>query len=101
MGDLVHLNGVKAFVAVARSGSTIEAAVELGFSQSAISRQVADFERYVGTRLFGRRQGGMRLNSAGTLVLPAAVEILRLAESMTAAAAAEPLPRGRSKCANS
>jgi DNA-binding transcriptional LysR family regulator len=68
----------------------------LGFSQSAISRQIADFERYVGTTLFSRRQGGLRLNAAGTQVLPLAVEILRLAESMIGAAAAEPRPRGRS-----
>jgi DNA-binding transcriptional LysR family regulator len=92
----VHLNGVKAFVAVATLGSTIEAAAELGFSQSAVSRQIADFERYVGTTLFSRRRG-LRLNSAGTRVLPTAVEILRLAESMTGAAAAEPRPRDRAK----
>ncbi|MDQ4501789.1 LysR family transcriptional regulator [Sinomonas sp. ASV322] len=87
MGGTVHLSGVRAFVAVARCGSTTEAAAELGFTQSAVSRQVADFERFVGTKLFGRRQGGMRLNSAGTEVFPAAVEILRLAESMTGMAA--------------
>lgn len=78
----MQLSWVCAFVAVARHGSTVGAAAELGFTQSAISRQVADFERYVGSRLFGRRQGGMRLNSAGTVVYPKAVEILRLVESM-------------------
>ncbi|WP_415855996.1 LysR family transcriptional regulator [Sinomonas sp. G460-2] len=83
----MHLSGVRAFVAVVRYGSMTDAAAELGFTQSAISRQVADFERYVGTKLFGRGPGGMRLNAAGVEVFPIAVEILRLAESMPEAAA--------------
>jgi DNA-binding transcriptional LysR family regulator len=98
VGRAVHLSAVKAFVAVATLGSTIEAAGTLGFSQSAVSRQVADFERYVGTTLFARGQGGLRLNSAGREVLPLAMEVLRLAQSMTTTAAAEPRPRARSHC---
>ena len=81
----MRLSGVRAFVAVARCGSMTEAAAELGFTQSAISRQVADFERYVGTKLFGRGPGGMRLTAAGVHAYPTAVEILRLAESIAAA----------------
>ncbi|WP_422933933.1 LysR family transcriptional regulator [Sinomonas sp. P47F7] len=95
----MHLSGVRAFVAVVRCGSMTDAAAELGFTQSAISRQVADFERYVGTKVFGRGAGGMRLNSAGRQVFPTAVEILRLADSMPEAAATAgsqaPGPRGR------
>ncbi len=98
VGRAVHLSAVKAFVAVATLGSTTDAAATLGFSQSAVSRQVADFERYVGTTLFARRHGGLRLNSAGTEVLPLATEILRLAQTMTITAAAEPRPRARSQC---
>jgi DNA-binding transcriptional LysR family regulator len=98
VGRAVHLSAVKAFVAVATLGSTIEAAATLGFSQSAVSRQLADFERYVGTTLFARRQGGLRLNCAGTEVLPLAIEILRLAQTMPIAAAAQPQPRTRSHC---
>ena len=91
----MHLSAVRAFVAVASCGSTVEAAIELGFTQSAVSRQIADFERFVGRKLFGRRQGGMRLNAAGMEVLPAAVEILRLAESMGAVSSgAQPRSRG-------
>ncbi|NUP73781.1 MAG: LysR family transcriptional regulator [Sinomonas sp.] len=100
VGNMVHLSGIRAFVAVAKYGSTIDAAAELGFTQSAISRQVADFERYVGTNLFGRRQGGMRLNAAGRDVLPAAVEILRLADSIAARPAAQGLPAGLPKAQN-
>ncbi|WP_138443190.1 LysR family transcriptional regulator [Sinomonas susongensis] len=76
------LSAVRAFVAVARCGSTVGAAAELGFTQSAISRQVAEFERYVGTRLFGRSRGGMRLNPQGEALLPKAVALLQLANSM-------------------
>jgi DNA-binding transcriptional LysR family regulator len=89
----MHLKGVRAFIAVASCGSMTEAAAKLGFTQSAISRQVADFERYVGTRLFSRGPGGMRLNAAGVDVYPTAVEIIRLAESIAARPAAHGLSR--------
>ncbi|WP_428985679.1 LysR family transcriptional regulator [Sinomonas terricola] len=96
----MHLSGIRAFVAVAQCGSTTEAAAELGFTQSAISRQVADFERYVGTKVFSRGQGGLRLNAMGTAVLPTAVEILRLAESMPETAAVEQRSHGRPRPRN-
>lgn len=84
------LSAVRAFVAVARCGSTVGAAAELGFTQSAISRQVSEFERYVGSKLFGRCREGMRLNPAGEAILPKAVALLQLAYSIPLLAATIP-----------
>lgn len=51
--------------AVAERGSFTAAAAALGYSQSAVSRQVAALERSAGARLFERGPGGVRLTAAG------------------------------------
>lgn len=54
---------------VAECGSFTAAAVTLGYTQSAISRQVAAAEREVGVQLFDRVTGGVRLTVAGQVLL--------------------------------
>jgi molybdate transport repressor ModE-like protein len=61
---------------VAERGSFSAAAVELGYTQSGISRQVAVLEQEVGHRLFERRTGGVRLTSAGQALLRHAAVVL-------------------------
>src|ERR687885_400028 len=58
----LELRHLLALDAVAREGSFGRAAVSLGYTQSAISQQIAALERIVGERLL-ERQGG----PAGTL----------------------------------
>lgn len=84
--DDVELRHLRALRAVAEEGSFIGAADVLGFSQAAISQQIAGLERAVGLPLFDR-PGGPRpptLTPAGRLLLRHAEEIatrLEAAES--------------------
>lgn len=58
------------FVEVARRGSFTAAAQALGYTQSAISRQVAGLESEFGAALFDRLPRGVRLTEAGRCLLP-------------------------------
>ena len=57
------------FLELARSGSLRKAAEQLHVSASAINRQILQAEEELGMRLFERLPDGMRLTSAGELLL--------------------------------
>ncbi len=54
-----------AFEAAARHGSFTKAAVELAQTQSAVCRQIAGLEEFLGVRLFRRSKRGVVLTEAG------------------------------------
>ncbi|GAB3844242.1 hypothetical protein GCM10027610_058350 [Dactylosporangium cerinum] len=72
----VSIVGLRVFRAVAERGTLTAAAGALGYTQSAVSRQVASVERAAGARLLERRHDGVHLTPAGQLVLRRAVTVL-------------------------
>lgn len=63
------LVALRVFREVAERGTLTAAATALGYTQSAVSRQIAALERAAGTPLLERRYDGVRLTAAGRLVL--------------------------------
>jgi DNA-binding transcriptional LysR family regulator len=68
--------GLRVLRAVAQVGSFSAAARSLGYTQSAISRQVAALETVAGRRLFDRSRDGVILTPAGARLLARAVRVL-------------------------
>ncbi|MFF4252603.1 LysR family transcriptional regulator [Streptomyces sp. NPDC001663] len=72
----VSLTALRVFRAVAEQGTFTAAAASLGYTQSAVSRQIASVERAAGARLLERRRDGVRLTAAGRVVLRRAGAVL-------------------------
>lgn len=72
----MDLQGLRAFVAVGHHGSIRGAANALGYSESAVSRHIAAFERSLGAPVFARERAGMLLTDLGASILPLATEVL-------------------------
>lgn len=72
----VSLTALRVFRAVAEQGTFTAAAASLGYTQSAVSRQIAAIERVAGAELLERRRDGVRLTAAGHLVMRRATVVL-------------------------
>jgi DNA-binding transcriptional LysR family regulator len=68
--------GLRVLREVAQAGSFSAAAHALGYTQSAVSRQVAALEAVAGRRLFDRSRLGVVLTPAGSRLLPRAIRVL-------------------------
>jgi molybdate transport repressor ModE-like protein len=86
----VELRHLAALEAIARTGSFGAAARDLGYTQSAVSQQIAQLERSVGQRLVERPGGPrpVRLTEAGELLLKHADAIVAQLEAARADMAA-------------
>ena len=71
-----NLQKYRAFVEAARCGSFTLAAEKLSYTQSAISRMVADLEREWGFPLLERGRGGVRPTSEGAQMIPRAQALI-------------------------
>lgn len=82
----LEIRHLLALVAVVETGTFSEAAEQLGYTQSAVSQQVSNLERIVGTPLFDRPGGRrpVRLTAAGTMLLGHARAVLALVSSAAA-----------------
>lgn len=67
------------FHAVASTGSVTRAADRLSISQPAVSKQLAQFERSVGSKLFDREARGVRLTDAGRTLAIYSAKLFELA----------------------
>ena len=64
----ITLAGLRVLRETAERGTFTAAAAALGYTQSAVSRQIAGLERAVGTPLFERRPEGPRLTREGRML---------------------------------
>lgn len=78
---------IRIFLAVARSGQILKAAVGLKLNHATVSRQVTALEEELGVKLLDRRNQGSHLTSAGEALLLAAEnmesEFLRVQPQLT------------------
>lgn len=76
MATDVSPTGLRVLREVAQAGSFSAAAESLGYTQSAVSRQVAALEAAAGRRLFERGRQGVTLTRAGARLLESAARVL-------------------------
>lgn len=76
LGDDFSVSWLRMFTEVARLGSFTAAARGLGYTQSAVSRQISALEGQAGAPLFDRLPRGVRLTEAGRCLLPHAEAVL-------------------------
>ncbi len=71
---------LKYFIAVAEYLNFSEAAIKVGISQSAISQQIAELEKQVGTPLIIRKKRPLQLTSAGKILLKESYSLVTRAD---------------------
>lgn len=92
----MNLNHLSIFQAVAVADSISRGAEQLHISQSAVSKQLADFEQALGLKLFDRLPRGVRLTESGRLLLGYANRLFAIeAEAERALVDLRQLVRGR------
>jgi len=92
----MNLNHLAIFHAVAREGSITLGAERLHISQPAVSKQLQELEKSLGTLLFDRLPRGVRLTETGELLESYARRLFGLeAEAKSALAEMRGLERGR------
>ena len=76
MATDISPTGLRVLREAAQAGSFSAAAASLGYTQSAVSRQVAALESATGRELFHRGRQGVTLTAAGVRLLASAVRVL-------------------------
>jgi DNA-binding transcriptional LysR family regulator len=76
----IELRHLRYFVALADAGSFTHAAERMFVAQPTLSQQIRRLEDIVGTPLLQRRREGLRLTTAGTVLLDASRNVLSLVD---------------------
>ncbi|MBP8183858.1 MAG: LysR family transcriptional regulator, partial [Rhodoferax sp.] len=71
----VTLRELRLLLAVAKAGSILKAADEIGLTQPAASRALADLEKTMGVRLFDRTNRGVEATPQGRILLTRSLSI--------------------------
>jgi len=79
---------LRAFVAVARSGSVSKAALQLHLTQPGVSLKLKQLQEQLGLTLFKRHPQGLSLTADGMALLPSAEQALASARAFSQTAAA-------------
>jgi DNA-binding transcriptional LysR family regulator len=74
-------NDLRFLLAIARTGSTLAAAKELGVSQPTVQRRLAALEEGIGRKLAEHHPTGYRLTELGKALLPHAIDVERSVEA--------------------
>src|SRR5215831_7453745 len=82
----LELRHLRCLVAIADTGTFTDAAIELGISQAAVSRNVLALEKVLGVRLLHRTSRSVTPTTAGVHVLAQARQILGAAGNLVAEA---------------
>src|SRR5580704_10770100 len=76
----LELRHLRYFVALADAGSFTHAAERMFIAQPTLSQQIRRLEEIVGAPLLQRRREGLRLTTAGTVLLDASRNVLSLVD---------------------
>ncbi|WP_028239775.1 LysR family transcriptional regulator [Stutzerimonas azotifigens] len=79
----IHARALKYFDMIRRCGSIREAARRLHVASSAVNRQLLQLEQEIGTPLFDRMPGGLRLTAAGEIFSRHVITVLQDEHRMT------------------
>ena len=85
---MLDWDDLRLFLAVAKAGTTLAAARELGVSQSTSARRIDALETALGLKLFDRRQSGYALTEMGKELAEAAAAVEVAAGALASKAAA-------------
>ena len=88
------MTSLRVFQEVAERGTLTAAAAALGYTQSAVSRQIASLERAAGVPLMQRRHNGVQLTAAGHTALRRAAAIIAQVDAATRELSGMPDERG-------
>lgn len=73
---------IKVFMAVCSAGSFTKAAERLGITQPAVSQNIAELEKYIGTSVFSRSGGKVSLTPQGEIFRRSAEKIEKTCNDM-------------------